>query len=228
MLFPWPGFFEQVALADVYLYLDDVQFSKGSFTNRIQLLNGSDRQWMTIPLAGKGSFQKIAELSAATDGWKDRHREMLRHSLKDAPYLADAIDLLDAAYRHESVTEILMASIELPAAYLGVNTARESLRTSRMAVEGSSSRRVLDLVLSVGGTRYLTGHGAANYLDHAEFERCGVQVEYMQYSKTPWPQPAENFTPYVSILDLIARVGPAAREYLAPLTLNWRDYVASL
>eukprot|EP01035_Chromulina_nebulosa_P049375 gene49375-67054_t len=174
MLFPWPGFFEQVALADAYLYLDDVQFSKGSFTNRVQLLHGDDRQWMTIPLMGKGSFQKIADLSATTDNWKDSHRQMLQQSLKGARYLSDAIDLFDAAYRHETVLEVLMASIDLPAAYLGVNTARETFRTSQMGIEGSSSRRVLDLVLSVGGTRYLTGHGAANYLDHAEFERSGV------------------------------------------------------
>jgi hypothetical protein len=30
--------------------------------------------------------------------------------------------------------------------------------------------RPLDLVLSVGGTRYVTGHGAADYLDHEAFE----------------------------------------------------------
>ena len=37
MYFPWPGFFELIAAADVYVHLDDVQFSKGGFTNRIQL-----------------------------------------------------------------------------------------------------------------------------------------------------------------------------------------------
>ena len=37
MLFPWVGMFEQVALADVFVHYDDVQFSKGSFTNRVQL-----------------------------------------------------------------------------------------------------------------------------------------------------------------------------------------------
>ena len=37
MFFPWVGMFEQIALADVYVHYDDVQFSKGSFTNRVQL-----------------------------------------------------------------------------------------------------------------------------------------------------------------------------------------------
>ena len=94
-----------------------------------------------------------------------------------------------------------------------------------MAVDGTSWQRVLDLVLSAGGTRYLTGHGAANYLDHQAFEAAGVHVEFMNYSCTPWSQPRETFTPYVSVLDLIARTGPDARKYLLPTTMSWREFL---
>ena len=37
MLFPWVGMFEQIRLADVYVHYTDVQFSKGSFVNRVQI-----------------------------------------------------------------------------------------------------------------------------------------------------------------------------------------------
>lgn len=37
MFFPWVGFLEQLKLVDVYVFYDDVQFSKGSFTNRVQV-----------------------------------------------------------------------------------------------------------------------------------------------------------------------------------------------
>jgi hypothetical protein len=33
MYLPWPAFIEMMKLADVFLWLDDAQFSKGSFTN---------------------------------------------------------------------------------------------------------------------------------------------------------------------------------------------------
>ena len=35
MLFPWVGLLEQIMLADVLVNYADVQFSKGSFTNRV-------------------------------------------------------------------------------------------------------------------------------------------------------------------------------------------------
>lgn len=225
MLFPWPGFFEQLMLADTYIYLDDAQFSKGSFTNRIQLLRGKERCWMTIPLAGKGSFQRISELSAAGEGWKASHRALLRQSLLDAPYRDDALAIFDNVYRHSSLLDLLIASIEEPARYMGIGAGRSVTRSSAFGVEGVSWRRVLDLVRDAGGRRYLTGHGAAGYLDHAAFETHGVAVEYMTYSRTRWPQPGGAFTPYVSVLDLIARTGHAARDHLNPATLAWRDFL---
>ncbi len=228
MLFPWPGFFEQLMLADDYLYLDDTQFSKGSFTNRIQLLSGDDRSWMTIPLAGKGSFKKISELQAAGDAWRQDHRRLLLRSLQGAPFIDDAIAIFDQVYSHLSLTELLIASIEEPASYLGISTGRRIARTSDMGIDGTSWQRVLDIVLKAGGSRYLTGHGAANYLDHLEFSKSGVGVEYMMYSRTPWPQPGATFTPYVSVLDLIARLGPMAKNCLVPRTVPWRDFLAEV
>ncbi|WP_104667998.1 WbqC family protein [Ensifer adhaerens] len=225
MLFPWPGFFEQLMLADSYIYLDDAQFSKGSFTNRIQLLNGEDRSWMTIPLAGKGSFQKIRDLSATGRDWRTSHRSLLRQSLSGAPHIDDALAIFDEVYAQETICDLLIASIDVPARYLSIGFERTVQRSSEMAIEGTSWQRVLNLVLSAGGTRYLTGHGAASYLDHDAFEAAGVHVEYMSYSCTTWPQPRETFTPYVSVLDLIARTGPDARKYLLPKTISWREFL---
>ena len=226
MLFPWGGFFEQLMLADEYIYLDDVQFSKGSLTNRIQVLAGSQRSWMTIPLLNKGSFQLISELQEANQSWKIDHRNLLYSSLKRAPFINDVMDIVGEAYKPDQLVEILVASIELSAEYLGVGRKRRLSRSSNLNISSSSSERVLQLVKAVGGTTYVTGHGAANYLDHSLFEEAGVSVEYMRYSCTPYPQPCDEFTPYVSILDMIARHGPNALEFLKPQTVPWTAFVS--
>lgn len=224
MLFPWSGYFEQLMLADEYIYLDDVQFSKGSFTNRIQVLNGENRSWMTIPLIGKGTHQNIIELQPVNTDWKTSHLDLLKQSLKGAPHLDDALKIVEEVYVNENLCDLLIASTEIPAQYMGIGMTRKLKRSSQMDVTGTSSQRVLDLVCAVSGTHYLTGHGAANYLDHELFERAGVTVEYMCYSCTAWTQPRTEFIPYVSILDLIARTGKSARNFLLPATKHWRDF----
>lgn len=47
---PWRGFFEKARAADVFVLLDDVQFSKGSYTNRTRTQGG----WLTVPVHAHG------------------------------------------------------------------------------------------------------------------------------------------------------------------------------
>ena len=50
MYFPWVGILEQVQLSNIYVNYEDVQFSKGSFSNRVQVKTQSGIKWLTIPL----------------------------------------------------------------------------------------------------------------------------------------------------------------------------------
>jgi WbqC-like protein family len=225
-LLPWPGFFELVVSADIYVHLDDALFSRGGFINRVQIKHPSGSKWLTIPLQGRGSFQRICDLTAAGNDWKRQHREVVLQSLAHAPYLAEALDLLQSVYSIDHLPELLVASIENPVAKMGLGGPREWVRSSGLGSEGTSWQRVIGIVKAVGGTRYVTAHGAANYLDHEAFEAAGVAVEYADYSKTPYPQQHGEFTPYVSILDLIANLGSKAGSVIHPRTVPWREFLA--
>ena len=223
MYFPWVGFFEQMRLADVYVWLDDVQFSKGSFTNRVQVLLDGRQVWMTIPLLAKTN-RDICDLVPKDAAWKASHRDLLSQSFKGKPFLADALAAFDGAMVDERVVDVLIASAQACAEPLGARPALQ-VRSSGLGIDGRGSQRVLDIVRHFGGSRYLTGHGAARYLDITLFEATGVAVEFMDYQVRPWPQSAETFTPYVTALDLIASVGDAAPDHLDPQTIHWRDFV---
>jgi hypothetical protein len=225
MYFPWPGFFELFACADIYVHLDDVQFADKSFTNRVQIKGPTASTWMTIPIRDRSARRKIMDIESVDDGWRRRHRELVRHALAKAPFIKDALKLMDDVLSTQRISDCLVASIEKPAAYLAIN-APQSMRSSSLNVTSTGSQRILDIVLALGGTRYLTAHGAANYLDHEGFEAAGVAVDYIDYSLSQYPQLHGDFTPYVSVLDLIANMGPEAQRYLHPRGKSWRAFLA--
>jgi hypothetical protein len=225
MYFPWPGFFELIALADVLIWLDDARHSNsGSFTSRVQVRLDGGRKWMTIPLERRATQPRLADLEPASPQWIASHREMLRQSLGHAPHLDMALSDFERATARFPLVECLIASSEVPAGELGV-LPREILRSSRMGIGGGSWQRILDLTKATGAGRYVTAHGSANYLDHEAFERQGVSVDYVDYSLTPWPQEHGAFTPYVTVLDLIAATGDEARHHLHPRTKPWREHL---
>jgi hypothetical protein len=53
-----------------------------------------------------------------------------------------------------------------------------------------------------------------------------VEVRYMDYSCREYPQLHGPFTPHVTVLDLLANVGPDAAALLDPRTVDWRTFVA--
>lgn len=226
MYFPWAGFVAQMSLADVMIWLDDAIFSKGSFTNRIQVKTPTGRTWMSVPLVGKGSGVAIRDLEASDPKIRDGHRALVANTWRRAPHGADALATFMLAWQRDApLVETLIASAEAVATEIGL-PARVTRRSSGMGIGGAGSDRVLALVQAAGGTEYITGHGARDYLDHAAFEAAGIAVRYMDYAVRPWPQDHGAFTPYVTALDLIAHVPAVDRAaHLVPRTVDWQTFL---
>ena len=220
--------FEQIRLADVYVHYSDVPFSKGSFVNRVQIKTPTGIVWMTIPVRELTLGQPICDVKINYQkDWRRKHREMLKQSYAKAPFCKDMLDIVDGVYskHHVTLDALSIASIAAVYNYFELGDRRRFLDIRDLRIPGSSSRRVLDTVLAVGGDSYVTGHGATSYLDHELFECSNVRVEYMDYRMTPYPQLHGPFTPFVSILDLIANLGREGIEYINSGSVYWKEFL---
>jgi hypothetical protein len=228
MFFPWVGMFEQLRLADVYVHYDDVQFSKGSFTNRVQVKTSQGIKWLTIPLESLRLGQRINEVQVSSPAqWAARHTSMLAQAYRGAPYRDEMLALVGDVYATSwsTLADLSIASMHAVFDYFELGQRTAFHRSSTLQVGGASDDRVLAVVRHFGGSRYVTGHGARSYLDHEMFEAAGVDVEYLDYEKRPYPQLHGEFTPFVSILDLIANRGRAGVEVLSSPSIAWRDFL---
>ena len=52
-----------------------------------------------------------------------------------------------------------------------------------------------------------------------------MQVKYMDYRKTPYPQLHGEFTPYISVLDLIANVGADGMRFIDSPSIDWKEFL---
>lgn len=228
MLFPWVGMLEQIRLADTFVFYDDVQFSKGSFTNRVQVKTAQGMVWMTVPLSGLSLGQKIQEVLLDTrKDWRAQHMALLQQAYAQAPHRADMLALVDEVYSqpHATIGALSEASMRSLCRYFGLDQGKRFCHIADLQVPGKGSQRVLDIVQHLGGDHYITGLGAAQYLQHEAFEAAGVQVRYMSYSKQPYPQLHGQFTPYVSALDLVAMEGVRGLERIVSGTTHWREHL---
>ena len=225
MVFPWSGLFEQVRAADVFVHFDDVQFPQGrSFTSRVQVKTAQGVQWLTVPVRRGETTIRDVRIDEQTD-WRARHLRTLEQAHARAPHRDAMLGLVHRVLerRHERLADLNIDAIEAMAGFLGLSP--RFARSSDTPVEGKGTTRLLALLELHGATRYVTGHGARNYLDHDLLESRGIAVEYMQYACRPYDQPHGPFTPYVTMLDAIAWLGPAASGLLESRTLSWREFL---
>lgn len=228
MFFPWVGFFEQIKLCDVYVHYNDVQYSKGGFTNRVQVKSPQGSKWLTVPLQKLHLGQPINQVEINNQqNWRKNHLELLKQCYEAAPYYSEMRRIVENLYSQdwELLDDLSQATLTSVCEYFDFFDTKKFIHIEDLNIDGASSERVLATAIKVKAETYITGHGASKYLSHDIFEKAAINVEYMNYKKTPYPQLFGEFTPYVSILDLIANVGKEGVNWIHSGTIYWKDYV---
>ncbi|RME45647.1 MAG: hypothetical protein D6791_10240 [Chloroflexi bacterium] len=214
---PWMGFFHKMALADVFILLDNVPFTKNGFQNRVKIKSAQGEQWLTVPVLTKGrSGQLTCDVQINNKSrWQRVHLAALRTNYQRAPYYEAVLAWLQPWYEkswtflvdfNRPLIEEVMRQLRLQA---------ELVNASSLSVEGSGSELLLRLVRQVGGNVYLSGSSGRSYLDIESFERAGITVRFQEFHHPVYPQLYGEFIPGLSVLDLLMNVGPLkAAEYL--------------
>ena len=227
MFLPWFGLFEQVRLSDVFVHYDDVQRPQGrSFFSRVQLLGPQGPIWLSAPIDRKRSGPSILDTFLVADAaWRKEHLETIRHLYRRRPHFDAMFGLANEIYActSDNLADFNIQATELIAGRLGLSPI--FTRSSDLGVPGASTERLVQISSHYRASQYITGHGALNYLDHGRFEQIGTDVRYMRYATTQWLQQDSGFTPYVSILDLLASVPfDTAQTHFLSGTKSWRDF----
>jgi hypothetical protein len=222
--FPWRGVFEQIRLADEFVYLDDVQFQKGGFVNRVQIKTADGSQWLTVPVLRNGSLPLIrdVEIDYRTN-WREKHVKSLQLNYARTPFLADALRIISDIYaeRPRTIAHLCVSGTQRCNEYLGLRT--QVTFSSWTPVPSMQSMRLVELLVPRGASTYVTGRGALDYLDEPLLASNGIDVRVMEYRRTPYPQLHGAFDPHVTILDTIANLGPEAAGALDSPALPWSD-----
>jgi hypothetical protein len=233
MLMPWRGMFEQLRLCDAFVFYDDVQLPLGGgsgrgFITRVQIKTVQGIDWLSLPVerAGKQK-QLINDARFPHMDWKATHLGKIDQAYRAAPYfdlIRETVVRPIYALDTESVSEFCMHSMRVLSRKLGL--APSTLVSSEMDIDTGlhSTERLLALCKLLGASNYVTGLGAMNYIDYDRFDQAGIRIEYMDYQTVTYPQLHGSFTPYVSAIDMLFNLGPAAADYLKPRTVYWRDW----
>jgi hypothetical protein len=209
---PWLGYFEQMRRADVFIFLDSVQFERRSWQcrNRIRTSRG-DTFWLTVPVKSHSRDTLIHDIviSPTERGWADNHLKALAVHLAKAPYVREMLAIVEPILGDPPVllAELNIALIRAMAAHLGLHP--RFLRSSELSVPGTSADLIVNLIESVGATDYYSAAGSAAYLESARprFEQAGIRYRYQTWEHPTYAQHGAPFTSHLAIVDPLSWTG---------------------
>jgi hypothetical protein len=186
--FPYLGYFRLLAAVDIFVHFDCVQFPRRGYVHRNQMPKYAPtaaqqpKYWLTLPLAGQAQDIRIADLVFAPEAdreWQKRLSSFPWISKARDPDQADLIELVRSVANDAKVSDYLIKTLEFSADRLGLKPRMLRSSTLRVADHLRGQDRILEILRMLGGTRYVNAPGGRGLYDAAEFERNGIELEFL-------------------------------------------------
>lgn len=211
--FPWLGYFDKIVRADIFVVLDNVQFSKtgGTWSNRVKLLAGERPAWVTMPVVRAYRGVRLLQEMEIDDRqpWRRKLLQTLRTYYARAEHFTTVFPELARLIEHDtpSLVEFNLRVILSLSRLLNIETGKIVL-ASALSAGGDATDLLVEIVRSVGGTTYLCGAGSSGYLEADKFERAGVRLVYQEFVHPTYLQRGTgDFIPGLSCIDALMHCG---------------------
>lgn len=217
---PWRGYFDFIDSVELFIFYDDVQYSKQSWRNRNQIKTSSGLTWLTVPVYDPhmGAIMNVQINNKVN--WRKKQLRTIELSYYGAPFFMEYFDEFSDILRQDEdnlcaldirLTRWLMEKLAI---------TTPTILASELGASGSKTERLVDILKKVKADCYLSGPTASAYLDIPMLRSNGIDVEYKSYDYELYPQLYGEFIPAVSVLDLLFNTGPEAWKFLKSKTAD--------
>ena len=212
---PWLGYFDKMRRADVFCYLNDVQYKKNEWQNRNRIKTAQGWQWLTVPVCYHFP-EKINEVKINnTTGWQKKHLQALVTNYSRAPFYKTYSAIFEDAFARdwEFLSELNMHLLAYLREALAIQT-KPTVISSDLELREEPTDRLIDICKVVGADTYLAGQGGSEYMDLERFENNGIKVIFQDFKHPVYAQLFADFKSHLSIVDLLFNCGPESMQVI--------------
>ena len=227
---PWLGLFHKIALADSFVWFDDVQYQKKDWNNRNKIKTQNGPIWLIVPVLSKNHFEKkVGRIKINNDlPWAKKHLKSIQFSYSKSKYFDHYYDFFKDVYNKEwmFLSDLNLHILEFFLKELKIEVP--IIKLSDLKLSGQKSDLVLNMCKHLKAKIYIFGGEGRNYADKEKFIESGVRPYFQEYNHPVYFQIHGNFVPNLSITDLLFNMGPDSYDIIMSGNLNRVDINLSL
>lgn len=208
--FPWSGYFNLISKSNKFVFLNDAQYSKGSWHNRNIIIANNIKHIISVPTK-KSSLSTIImnKLVDNSTNWQKKHIKIIMQTYSKHPFIEDLLELVDffKNLKFQNLSELNIEIIKFISNKLNLKT--NFFYSNDFGLIDKRTTKVLQILNRINATVYLSPQGASNYLKEDKFEELtDIKLLFNSYQSIEYKQKNQKkFIDNLSIIDVIANLG---------------------
>ena len=200
---PYIGYWQLMAAVDTYVVYDDVNYIKGGWVARNNILLNGQKHMFTITLNGASPNKLFNEITIKDDFKK--FSRLIESAYRKAPYYSEVSALLDKIYNYEdkSLGAFMMNSFQVVLDYLEIDTKLVLSSTIEKDNDLRGKDKVKHICHLLGADTYYNAIGGQELYDKNDFKADGIDLHFVQTNLTPYAQLGNEFVPGLSMIDVL-------------------------
>jgi len=217
---PWSGYFNLIYTTDIFIFLDDAQYSKGSWHNRNLIINNSKRTWITIPVKKhnlKTNLNKIYLYDLEKS--KKEHINLLKQSYYRHPFYDSVEEIFNffLTLKTNILSELNIILIKFICEKLFIKN--KFIQSSDLEVKTQKrTDKLIGILKNFNVTEYLSPQGSMAYLlDDNFYNKTEINLKFSNFKTREYPQHynKNSYFDKLSVIDVIANLGwSGAKDYI--------------
>ncbi len=206
--FPYIGYFQLINAVDKFIVYDDVNFIKGGWINRNNVLVSKKPFLFTVPLENSSSFIQIDQTrlhSKFYENWKIKFLKSLEQSYKKAPFYNEVFFLIEKILNKDNdfISTLAVESIKEVCNYLDVKT--QIIETSKQYNNKylNGQDRIISICQLEQAKYYINPIGGIDLYSKEDFKKNDIILNFIKAKPIEYKQFDNRFVSWLSIIDIL-------------------------
>jgi len=225
---PWLGLFHKIALAETFVYFDQVQYLPKDWMNRNKIRTKSGSIWLTVPVLRKGYRDlKTSEIEINNSiNWQKKHLRSISLNYKKSPYFENYIPFFEDVYsrKWKFLGELNEYMLKWFLDELGIKV--NFLNANDFKFQGEKSSLILNMCKELNASTYIFGTLGKDYADVQEFEKNNIGLIFQNYNHPKYSQLYREFISHMSVIDLLFNHGPKSLEIILSNNISQKSIIS--
>lgn len=207
--FPYMGYFYKMFQSDIFVFSDNVQYSKSGRHNYNEILTPNGPHRFTLPVHKHCVDLNKMEI-AANENTVQKMLKTLVQEYRKAEHFSEAFPVIDYLLRKAPYARNLAqfnteCIIEL-AERFGLDS-RTFCISSDLPLVGRKDERIISMCKYLKADCYYSGTAAKDYHIEADYEKNGIRLVYSDYQPITYPQVGGKTVINMSVIDYVMNCG---------------------